>query len=480
MSTPIIFWFRQDLRLKDHPGWTAAVKTGKPLIALYILDESAAGHWQPGGASRWWLHHSLAALDSALQEHYGIPLLLRRGDSEGILLETCAATGADHVYCTRRYEPWAAELEQTVHEACQARDITVRRFPGNLLFEPGRVLTQNGDPYKVFTPFWRQCRALEEPALPLPLPAKARASAELPEGEKLADWQLCPQKPDWAAHWSDWWQPGAEGAADRLQAFLEDAIERYPDERDRPATAGTSRLSPHLHYGEISPRMIWHAARNAAREQPKLQDPVDKFLSELGWREFSYHLLSFFPDLPEQPFKEQFRDFPWRESDRDLTAWQRGQTGYPLVDAGMRELWHTGYMHNRVRMVTASFLTKHLLLHWRHGEQWFWDTLVDADLANNAASWQWVAGSGADAAPYFRIFNPLAQSEKFDPGGDYLRRWVPELADLPDKFLHRPFEAPEEVLGDAGVTLGEDYPRPIVEHKAAREAALAAYDRIRS
>jgi deoxyribodipyrimidine photo-lyase len=480
MKTPIIFWFRQDLRLRDHPGLCAAAETGRPLIALYLLDESSPGQWRPGGASRWWLHHSLTALAESLGEHYDLPLLLRRGEALDVLLALCEETGADTIYCSRRYEPWAADLEQSLYEALSARQITFKRFPGHLLFEPGQVLTQAGEPFKVFTPFWRRCRAQPEPKLPLPRPEKITAHRKLPAGDPLDAWELTPTQPDWAAHWPEWWQPGEAGAAERLHRFIAYALADYDAGRDRPAQEATSRLSPHLHFGEISPRSIWHAAFRAASEWPGRQNQVDTFLSELGWREFSYQLLSFFPGLPEESFKAPFRTFPWRESDSALQAWQQGQTGYPLVDAGMRELWHTGYMHNRVRMITASFLTKHLLLHWRHGEAWFWDTLVDADLANNAASWQWVAGSGADAAPYFRIFNPVTQGEKFDPDGDYVRRWVPELAELPDKYLNRPFDAPAPVLETAGVRLGDNYPRPIVEHREARETALAAYDSIRN
>jgi deoxyribodipyrimidine photo-lyase len=475
MQAPIIFWFRQDLRLSDHPGWIAAASTGKPLIPIYILDDTAPGAWRPGGASRWWLHHSLAALDAELQQRYQLRLVLRRGDTATLLRELCASTGADTVYCSRRYEPWATEQESALHGSLGEVQVNLRRYPGSLLFEPGQVLTRSGEPFKVFTPFWRQCLGSPEPALPRPPPDTVTACPGTPPGEALADWELTPRRPDWAAHWGDYWQPGAGGAGDRLQAFLNGAVADYPLGRDHPARESTSYLSPHLHLGEISPRMVWHAARTRAREAPALADAVAKFLSELGWREFSYHLLTAFPDLPERPFKAQFAGFPWRQDAAALRAWQRGRTGYPLVDAGMRELWHSGYMHNRVRMITASFLTKHLLLHWRHGEDWFWDTLVDADLANNAASWQWVAGSGADAAPYFRIFNPVAQGEKFDSGGDYVRRWVPELARLPDQYLQRPFEAPAAVLAAAGVALGEHYPRPIVDHREARERALAAY-----
>ncbi|MBN7798416.1 cryptochrome/photolyase family protein [Parahaliea mediterranea] len=475
MSSPIIFWFRQDLRLRDHPGLSAAAATGRPLLPVYILDEDTPGHWRPGGASRWWLHYSLEALDTALRQ-CGARLLLRRGPALEVLRELCAESGAEALYCTRQYEPWAAQLERALYDDLGARGVEVKRFPGNLLFEPGSVLNQSGEPFKVFTPFWRHCLRQPEPPLPRPAPEALAGHRHSLATEKLGDWRLVPHKPDWASNWHQHWRPGPEGAGDRLQAFLANGVSDYDTGRNHPARECTSRLSPHLHYGEISPRMVWHAAQRAGREHPALADEVAKFLSELGWREFAHHLLHFFPNLPESPFKAQFDAFPWRWDEGALHAWQRGRTGYPVVDAGMRELWQTGYMHNRVRMVTASFLTKHLLLHWRHGEDWFWDTLVDADLANNASGWQWVAGSGADAAPYFRIFNPVTQGEKFDAGGDYVRRWVPELAALPDKYLHQPFAAPAPVLAGAGVVLGETYPQPIVDHREARQAALAAYE----
>lgn len=474
MSKPILFWFRQDLRLKDHPALQAAAASGRPVIPLYILDDEAPGCWRSGGASRWWLHHSLAALDAALQRNYRLSLVLRRGPAYDILPALARDCGADSIICTRQYEPWAADLEQRLHRHLTDLDIEFKRYPGSLLFEPGSVLTQGETPFKVFTPFWKSCLARPEPRLPLPPPERL-VPAAAPESESLEDWRLCPARPDWAAGWSDLWQPGSQGAGSALARFLGEGIQDYSEGRDIPSRFSTSRLSPHLHFGEISPRAVWHAARQAARNRPVLAEQVDKFLAELGWREFSYHLLHFFPTLPEEPFRAPFAAFPWRRDGTGLRAWQRGQTGYPLVDAGMRELWQTGYMHNRVRMVAASFLTKHLMIHWREGEDWFWDTLVDADLANNSASWQWVAGSGADAAPYFRIFNPVTQGQKVDANGDYVRRWVPELAALPDRYLHRPFDAPAGVLEGAGVTLGETYPKPVVAHGEARQRALDAY-----
>jgi deoxyribodipyrimidine photo-lyase len=477
MPRPIIFWYRQDLRTTDLPGLAAAAATGQPLLACFILDDNSPGEDRPGGASRWWLHHSLLALAADLDK-LGIPLVLRRGDTAGELGRLIEETGADALYCSRQYEPWAGRLEAELHQTL-GQAVTLKRFPGALLFEPEDISNQSGQPFKVFTPFWRHCRKGEAPPAPRTAPSAVRGFGRSVASDALDSWHLRPRSPDWAATWTSLWQPGSAGARSSLTTFFAEGIKDYSDGRDHPARDSTSRLSPHLHFGEISPRQVWHEAMALAGGDPACRDQVDKFLSELGWREFSYHLLFHFPTLPEKPFKPQFENFPWLGDEAALTAWQRGQTGYPIVDAGMRELWQTGYMHNRVRMVVASFLTKHLLIHWRAGARWFWDTLVDADLANNSCGWQWVAGSGADASPYFRIFNPVTQGEKFDARGVYVRRWVPELAGLPDRYLNRPWDAPPEILAEAGVILDESYPRPMVDHKAAREAALAAYAAIK-
>ncbi|MCB1675450.1 MAG: deoxyribodipyrimidine photo-lyase [Halioglobus sp.] len=479
MEKPVIFWFRQDLRLHDLPGLAAAIDTGRPLLVCYILDEGAPGEWAPGGASRWWLHHSLASLAADI-EGLGGRLLLRRGDTLDTLHDLVDETDADTVYCSRQYEPWARRLERSAQRALAQRAVAVKRYPGTLLWEPESIATQSGTPFKVFTPFWRTCRRVPPPAAPRKWRKSPNWFGPPPQGDALQDWHLLPTHPDWAAAWPRLWQPGAQPARARLSAFLRGGIADYCQGRDFPARQATSGLSTHLHFGELSPAQVWHSAQQAAAGDPALAEPVEKFLSELAWREFSYHLLWHFPDIPDAPFKTQFAQFPWQGTEQGLRAWQRGETGYPLVDAGMRELWQTGCMHNRVRMVVASFLTKHLLIHWRAGAKWFWDTLLDADLANNSCSWQWVAGSGADASPYFRIFNPTAQSEKFDPQGSYVRRWVPELAKLPDQYLHRPWRAPADVLADAAVVLGETYPEPIVDHRAARESALAAYAQVKS
>ncbi|MEH6636794.1 MAG: deoxyribodipyrimidine photo-lyase [Halioglobus sp.] len=478
MQTPIIFWYRQDLRTHDLPGLAAAASSGRPVIPCYILDDHAPGEWATGAASRWWLHHSLVALQADIAS-LGGSLVLRRGETLDQLRQLIASTGADTVYCSRQYEPWAAALEKQLHEQLSTADITFKRYAGSLLFEPEQISNQSGLPYKVFTPFWRHCLKQLAPAAAQALPTQTNWLTDTLNSDCISDWGLQPTQPDWAANWPQQWQPGAVGARDKLSNFLDNGISNYSDGRNHPALDCTTRLSPHLHYGEISPRVLWHAARQAAAESPALDGQVEKFLSELGWREFSHHLLYHFPAIPEQAFKSQFRNFPWLAGADRLRAWQRGQTGYPMVDAGMRELWHTGYMHNRVRMIVASFLTKHLLVHWREGAKWFWDTLLDADLANNSSGWQWVAGSGADASPYFRIFNPMTQGKKFDAEGAYIRQWVPELDALPDRYLNCPWEAPEDILRTAGVVIGEHYPSPVVDHKAAREAALAAYASIR-
>lgn len=384
-------------------------------------------------------------------------------------------TGAAAVYCSRGYEPWAQRLEHEVRGKLASMDVGLKRFAGVLLHEPEQIKTQVGGPFKVYTPFWRALRSGIKVARPLAAPERIRSSVKAPKSDRLAAWDLLPKKPDWARGMRDAWTPGEVGAHERLSLFLSDGLSDYTEQRNRPDRAGTSRLSPHLAFGEVSPRQCWQAAGHFAARHPGADNGYETFLKELVWREFSAHLLHHWPDLPETPFRAEFADFPWRKSARDLKAWRRGLTGYPIVDAGMRELWSTGWMHNRVRMIVASFLIKDLLLSWQEGEAWFWDTLVDADLANNAASWQWVAGSGADAAPYFRVFNPITQGEKFDPEGDYVRCWVPELGTLPAKFIHAPWLAPADVLASAGVTIGSSYPAPIVDHGQARLAALSAF-----
>lgn len=477
-TTPIIVWFRQDLRLTDHPALHAAVGSGRPVVPIYVLDDENAGAWQAGGASRWWLHGSLTSLAGALQAR-GSRLLLRKGNAVALVVELARSLRADAVHCTRCYEPWAVGVEQALKDQLTSSGIQFKRFRGSLLHEPEEILTRQGEPYRVYSPFARAAMQATDLGLPLPAPDALMPPEKWPRSERLSDWRLLPARPDWAAGLRAAWQPGEDGARARLDDFLDQGLKHYRSNRDRPDLAGTSRLSPHLHFGEISPRTCWLAAIAAAADEPSMDAGLQTLLREFLWREFSYHLLHYWPDLPEQPFRPEFARFPWQEDRSLLRQWQQGRTGYPIVDAGMRELWTTGWMHNRVRMITASFLIKHLMQPWQHGEAWFWDTLVDADLASNSASWQWVAGSGADAAPYFRIFNPVKQGTAFDPDGIYVRRWCPELSRLPTSVIHAPWLASEAVLSAAGVHLGETYPLPIVDHGEARARALAAFSTLK-
>ncbi|WP_341894084.1 deoxyribodipyrimidine photo-lyase [Ferrovibrio terrae] len=479
-SSPVIVWFRQDLRLNDNPALAQAAAAGAAVIPLFILDTGATA-WRMGGATRWWLHHSLDRLAADLQQRYGMTLVLRRGDPATVLRTILGETGAQAVHWNRCYEPALVARDTAIKAALKTAGAAVETHNAALLFEPWAVKTQAGGWFKVFSPFWRACRALPAPPAPQRAPKTIAAWPQPIASDELADWGLLPRKPDWAGGLRESWTPGEAGAAARLQAFIEDDLIHYADGRDRPDMNVTSRLSAHLRFGEIGPRQIWQAVQLAlGHGNAALGRNAEKFLTELGWREFSYHLLFHFPELPQQNFRADFDAFPWQPRPDFLAAWQGARTGYPIVDAGMRQLWHTGWMHNRVRMIAASFLIKHLLQDWRKGEAWFWDTLVDADLANNAAGWQWVAGSGADAAPYFRIFNPILQGEKFDPEGAYVRHWLPELARLPNKHVHKPWMAPDAVLKQAGLVLGRDYPRPLVDHDTARKAALAAFAALRN
>jgi len=480
---PTLVWFRSDLRLADNPALAAAVERGGPVIPVFIWVPDEEAPWQPGGARRWWLHESLAALRRSLEDH-GLRLVLRQGDTLEQLNKIIHSCGADAVYWNRRYEPAVIARDKRIKHALRDAGHEARSFNSHLLYEPWMVSTNAGGPYKVFTPFWKSCQALPEPDAPCDTPklTAALAPSRWPASDDLDELGLRPSIP-WYTQMADFWQPGEAGAQSRLRAFLDDAVRDYKDQRDIPAEDGTSRLSPHLCHGEISPRQVWHAVRRFMDDgRRNLTASQEKqcwaYLREIGWREFGYHVLYHFPDTPQEPLQEKYAGFPWRDDADQLRAWQRGRTGYPLIDAGMRQLWQLGWMHNRVRMVVASFLVKDLLISWEQGAAWFWDTLVDADLANNTLGWQWAGGCGADAAPYFRVFNPTTQSEKFDPDGRYIRRFVSELADLDARLIHAPASAGGK-CGQAPLLGDADYPEPIVDHKAARNRALDALDRVR-
>jgi deoxyribodipyrimidine photo-lyase len=476
-----IVWLRQDLRLDDHAALRAAARRGGAVLPVFLWSPDEQEPWAPGAASRWWLHQSLLALDAALRK-IGSRLILRRGPALDALRELAAATGAGKILWSRRFEPAARARDEGLLRGLRENGIEAELVGGALLFDPAELKTKSDRPYQVFTPFWKACLARPEPAAPLAAPRRLAAPTRWPASLPLESLELEPRI-HWAGGLDKAWTPGEHGARNRLRRFAKH-LANYDEDRDRPAVEGSSRLSPHLHFGEISPRRVWHEvrraqARLAASGQHGWKTGPESYLREIGWREFAYHLLHHFPRTPRQPLRERFARFPWRRDRKALAAWQRGGTGFPFVDAGMRELWTTGWMHNRVRMIAGSFLVKDLRISWTEGAQWFWDTLVDADLANNTLGWQWVAGCGADAAPYFRVFNPVAQGERFDPDGAYVRRWVPEIAGLASKWIHKPWLAPAAELAKAGVVLGRTYPRPMVDHAVARRAALAAFRTMR-
>jgi deoxyribodipyrimidine photo-lyase len=443
-SPPTIVWFRDDLRVADNPALASAASQDGPVIPVFILDNESDGVRPLGRATQWWLHHSLTELASQLST-LGAPLVLRRGSAESVIANLVRETGAHRVVWNRRYGQ-SRFIDQRIKETLTSQGIEAESFSANVLYEPWTITNKEGNPFQVFTPFWKACLASGNPRTVVNSPPKLTTSAT-PPSDLLDSWKLVPTTPDWAAGLRENWTPGETGAYKQLESFLDSGLDMY-HRRDEPSVAATSRLSPHLRFGEISPVQIWQRVMN----HPGDAKNRDKFLSEVGWREFSISILYHRPEVHKKNLREAFNHFPWETPDREtLKRWEQGNTGIPLVDAGMRELWHTGYMHNRVRMVAASFLIKNLLVDWRIGEAWFWDTLVDADEANNPASWQWVAGSGADAAPYFRVFNPLTQADRFDPDGVYLDRWVPERNT-------------------------STYPKPMVDLGESRNKALAAYE----
>jgi deoxyribodipyrimidine photo-lyase len=466
MTTGInIVWFERDLRLDDNPALSYAIGQGN-ILPIYIFDDHNTGEHQLGGASRWWLHFSLQSLNESLSDK----LNFYRGDPEQILTDLCSRHQVDGIYWNRRYEPWQISRDQKIKQQLLSHDINSKSFNGSVLNEPWTILKQDDSPYKIFTPYYRQAVIKSTHSQPLPQPKFANNLIADNKAVNLTSLSLLP-KINWDSSFYEHWTPGEIGAVKKLREFLQNGLDHYQEGRDFPAKDSISKLSPHLHFGEISPRQIMEYLRVVPDSNNR-----EHFIRELHWREFSYYLLFHWPTLPQDNLKHNFDFFPWQNKPEWLTRWQQGKTGYPLIDAGMRELWTTGFMHNRVRMITASFLVKNLLTDWRHGANWFLDCLVDADLASNSASWQWVAGCGTDAAPYFRIFNPTTQGIKFDRDGEYTKRFLPELKDLPNKYLFQPWQAPAEILAAANITLGEEYPRPIVDIKESRENALAAYE----
>ena len=464
-----IHWFRQDLRLSDNPALDSAAQY-ETLIPIYILDEVNSGEFKMGAASKWWLHQSLTKLNESLDGK----LLVYQGNPHEILNKLIEEQEVSYVTWSRCYEPWRIDRDKEIKRNFEDKNVAVESFSASLLWEPWTIAKDDGTPYRVFTPFYKKgCLNSEEPRLPAGKVGLSNLYSEDLSSGSITDLNLLPTI-KWYKSFEEKWNPGEIGAEQNLNSFLDSGLLNYKEGRNFPSQEFVSRLSPHLHFGEISPNEVWYRAKTKEGISG-IEKSLAHFHSELGWREFSYYLLYHFPDLPNKNFQEKFDIFPWQENEEFLALWQKGNTGYPIVDAGMRELWQTGYMHNRLRMIVGSFLVKNLLIDWRFGERWFWDCLVDADLASNSASWQWVAGSGADAAPYFRIFNPITQGLKFDPEGEYTKKYVPELRNLPNKYLFSPWEAPENILADAGIELGKNYPKPMVDLKLSRETALEAF-----
>jgi deoxyribodipyrimidine photo-lyase len=473
MTKKIIFWFRQDLRIYDNPGLYEACKNGA-VLAIYILEDEKED-LKIGGASRWWLHNSLLKLNSRLEGKLNI----YKGNSKEIILKLVKEYNVDGIYWNRCYEPFRIKNDSQVKLALKEKNIDCKSFNASLLWEPWEVLKDDGTTYKVFTPFYKYgCLKSKLPRDPLPAPSKINLIKDNKIAVKVEDLQLLP-KIKWYLGLESYWMVGEEGAQERFKHFLNNGLSNYKEGRDFPSQENVSHLSPHLHFGEISPHQLWFTVQMQSLKSNVLSKDIDLFLTELGWREFSYYLLYHFPQLPKSNFKPNFNNFAWEDNKEDLQAWQKGLTGYPIIDAGMRQMWQIGYMHNRVRMIVSSFLVKNLLLHWKNGEKWFWDCLVDADLANNSASWQWIAGTGADSAPYFRIFNPITQAKKFDPEGKYIKEFVLELRNLPLPYLFKPWEAPPLVLQNAGVVLGKNYPRPIIDLNFSRQRALATFSALK-
>lgn len=469
MKNPSIVWFSQDLRIEDHPALCAAIDKGSAVIPLYVWSPEEEGEWALGGASRWWLHGALYRLQEKLKT-LGLKLIFRQHSSLESIIDVAKQTQADAVFWNQRYEPYLLKRDAMIKAKLHHLGIQTQIFNGSLLFEPEKILNKKQKPYQIFSHFWNYCEKFEEPKHPLPIPSAAKHYTKKIDSDSIENLKLLPHIP-WDKGLKERWEHVVFSNKKDLQGVLKHIIPHYSHTRDIPAIEGTTAISPYLHFGELSPRMVWNEVQQTLKDQAQ----CDVFLRQLGWRDFAYYLLFHFPELPFKPLRSRFAGMSWKKNTKALHAWQKGMTGYPIVDAGMRQLWQTGWMHNRVRMIVGSFLVKDLLIDWRKGAHWFWDTLVDADLANNSLGWQWIAGCGVDAAPYFRIFNPVSQGQKFDKQGEYIRCWVPELSRLPNKWIHRPWEAPEKVLEEAGIQLGVHYPNPIVDHAEARKKALEAY-----
>ena len=468
-----IHWFRQDLRLSDNPALSAAIESGDTL-PIYILDDINSSDNKMGEASRWWLHHSLSSLNKKLDGK----ISFYNGDPKNVFSTLSEQYDVKSIYWNRCYEPWRIKRDKDIKSDLEAKNINIETYNGSLLWEPWTVLKSDGTPYRVFSPYYKRgCLEALAPREPIKEPDLENIISNSFNNLDLSDLNLLPDV-KWFNEMEKLWSPGEDGAKDKLHHFLDNGLLGYKEGRNFPSRKNVSQLSPHMHFGEVSPNQVWYGAQLKEGEKGIDKD-LKHFLSELGWREFSYNLLYHFPSLPKENLQKKFDNFPWELNEHYLDKWKKGLTGFPIVDAGMRELWQTGYMHNRVRMIVGSFLVKNLLIHWHEGEKWFWDCLIDADLASNSASWQWVAGSGADAAPYFRIFNPIAQGIRFDPDGEYTKKYLPELKNIPNKYLYSPWEAPKEILAEANIELGKDYPKPIVDLKQSREKALDAFSVIR-
>lgn len=475
---PILLWFRRDLRLSDHQGLTSALDSDCPIIPLYIYSDEEKR--TTGSASKWWLHYSLKNLEASIRG-LGGEFIKRQGDPSGVIKSICQETGASCIHASTCFDPFWQGLDKNITRVLGSHGIEFKRFPGQLMWNPRDIRNKSGKPFQVFTPFWKHLTQLSPPAKPLPSPRTwPKQQRAMPKSDPLEAFDLLPST-QWDSGFHSEWMPGENGAKAQIDRFGSIGLKDYPSQRDFPGVEGTSKLSPHLHFGEITPSQIYHHLINHQPHHGASSNTVmqSTYMKEMGWREFAHHLLHHFPHMTQRPLRQEFDAFPWRHDEAMLRAWQKGQTGYPIVDAGMRELWTTGWMHNRVRMIAGSFLVKHLLLDWKQGAEWFWDTLVDADSANNTMGWQWIAGCGADAAPYFRIFNPITQSLKFDANGTYIRKWIPEISALSDKDIHTPWTVDPMVLQMAGIKLGKTYPTPIVNHTIAREVALDAYQQMR-